>query len=175
MKTILFLILAANATALASGPSGDLSQWKGRYETTKCIQCPDRDIDSGANLKNFTSFAFGYGQIDPKEKLDCAQTDIWIGMDFTIQSDDKNITDSVGHTAGQCSWNEKFGQSLVATKDKLSYVSHGQGSDKMTLTVEKTGSNTYLFNQVNHRDTPSWGYPNDWEYKVEMKKVDSNP
>jgi len=174
MKATFILVLLIGFSALAAGPSGDLSQWKGRYETTKCINCPDYKISSGANLKNFIRFALGFGEIDPKVRLSCAQTNIWIGMDFVIQSDDKSDTSSIGHSTGQCDWNEKFGESLVVTNDVLSYQSNGL-HEKMSLSLSRVDVNTYLFHQVVHRDDSAWGYPNDWEYQVEMKKVDSNP
>lgn len=176
MKIIFTLVISIlSVSAFAGGPIGNLSQWKGRYETVNCIQCPDHKVDSGANLKNFIRFAFGYGQIDPKDKLSCSQTDVWIGMDFVIQSDDKNITDSVGFSSGQCDWNEKFGESLVATDDSLIYQSYSFNK-KMLLTLKKAVEpNTYILHQVIHRDYTSWGYPNDWEYRVEIRKIDLNP
>ena len=175
MRTVLLLMfLCLTSSALASGPTGNLTPWKGRYEITKCIQCPDHVIKSGANLKNLVRFAFGFGSIEPKEKLSCANTDTWIGMDFVTTSDDKSVSSSLGHSSGQCDWG--YGVSLVATPTTLSYRSEAKFSDRsMVLDIKKVAVDTYEMHLVNHRDTPSWGYPTDWEYLVQMKKVDVNP
>ena len=145
MTFLLFLLTGLSASA--SGPTGNLEPWKGRYETVNCIQCPDHVIEGGENLKNFIKFDLGFGTIDPEHLLQCAQTNMWIGMDFTIQSDDKNATNSVGNSTGQCDWNATYGESLNATNDVFTYQVNGS-SEKMLLMITKTGTNQYLFHQV---------------------------
>lgn len=169
MKVLIVFLLLFSATTFAAGPVGDLSIWKGQYEVIKCSQCPDHVVEGGANLKNLILFEFNYGKIDPENQFICAETDVWMGMDFTIVSDDRTIIETLGHSTAQCDWS--FNESLTATPDSFVFETKGLITGKaMYLEIKKIDGDKYKLRQITHDKTPSFGYPADYEYIVDIKK-----
>ena len=161
MKSIFVGLFLFSSLTFAAGPVGDLAIWKGQYDVTKCIKCPDHVVEDGANLKNLVLFEFGYGQIEPEN--------LWMRMEFTILSDDKTIIETLGHSTAQCDWS--FNESLTATAGHFIYESKGLITGKvMHLEIIKIDDENFRLHQIISDKTPSFGYPADYEYIVELKK-----
>ena len=124
----------------------------------------------GANLKNFIRFAIGSGKIDAGHILDCAQTDTWIGFDFALRSDDGSITNITGRTSGQCDWGSD--ETLKASVDTFEYEVKGQfHHHRMIVSLKRTGPDTVEFYRHDRDETASFGFPKEFEYRVEAKRV----
>lgn len=168
---MLALSLTYGLPAFSSTPSASLAAWNGFYNVSKCIHCPDVKVENGANLKNFSWFGIGSGAIDKKDLLDCAQTNIWFGYSINIKSDDGNVSSTSNSNSGQCDWG--FNENIEVTNDSLLYSDKGYNSSgkKVEMSLKRISQDTFEFNLHVSDQSPSWGYPSEWEYKAELKKA----
>jgi hypothetical protein len=128
-------------------------------------------VTDGENLKNLKDIGIGVFDISGNT-LPCAQTNLFVGFSYTITKDNPLPNDGASYSSvtGQCDWGTF--ETLTVSADSFAYViNHGSGERTLTLTIKKTGDNTYDIYRHETDPNPSWGLPADWEFHVSAVKA----
>lgn len=170
MKYFVMMIFCLSPLVALAVPTTDVFLWAGDYEVTKCVHCPDHRLESTANLKNFPWFRIDAGALDADKKLPCAQTDVWMNFVFNMVSDDGLQEETSVFGVGQCEWGTN--ETLTTTSDTLTYVRKNPANGPELLIILKyLGDNKFEFYKREVSQSPAWGFPADWEYKVEARRI----